>query len=382
MNILLLNHAQAGEFRGGDAVQIRQTAQWLARFGHRVVAHQSNNPDCRGFDLVHVFNCRHPQAFQGQIQAACQQGIPVVVSPIWIPLAEALWGSRTAMAVLKQACEQRDQGHVNHQFAHLRQRSMVLDLAGDRHDYPSGNATVQQSYRQIGAALQHAAALLPNSWLELQSARRDLLWHGSCFGVAPYGVDPGPFLNADPEPFRRWSGIEGPFVLQAGRVEPAKNPAMLLWALKDTGLPVVLAGATDIWPEYVDLCRAIGGDRLTLVEHLPPELLASAYAAASCHALPSWCETCGLVSLEAALSGTPVVGSTAGHEVEYLQSDAWLADPADPSAIRTAVDQAIQAGRDSERPRRLRQRILEQFNWMRTAAATEEIYRRVMGVKN
>ena len=30
------------------------------------------------------------------------------------------------------------------------------------------------------------------------------------------------------------------------------------------------------------------------------------------HALPSWMETCGLVSLEAALSGTPLVGSTFG----------------------------------------------------------------------
>ena len=34
-------------------------------------------------------------------------------------------------------------------------------------------------------------------------------------------------------------------------------------------------------------------------------MLASAYAAAV-HALPSWMETCGLVSLEAALSGTPL----------------------------------------------------------------------------
>ena len=377
MNILLLNHAQAGDFRGGDAVQIQHTAQWLARFGHRVTVRQSNNPDCRGFDLVHVFNCRHQDAFQGQVVAAQQQGSAVVVSPIWIPLGEALWGSRTAMAVLKQAV--LDSATAQVQFQHLKQRTMRLQLQDDWYDFPAGNESIQAANRRIGAVLQRASALLPNSWLELQSVRRDLYWHGSCFAVAPYGVDPGPYLNADPDPFRRWSGIEGPCVLQAGRVEPAKNPAMLLWSLKDSGLPVVLAGSTDIWPEYVELCRAIGGDRLHLVEHLPPELLASAYAAASCHALPSWCETCGLVSLEAALTGTPVVGSTVGHEVEYLQGDAWLADPADPAAIRAAVEQAIAAGRDSERPRRLRQRVMEQFSWLRTAEATEALYRRVLG---
>ena len=377
VKILLVNHGSAGDFRGGDAAQIRHTARWLERFGHRVVAEQTNQPDCRGFDLVHVFNCRHDDAFAAQVDAARQQGLPVVVSPIWIPLVEALWGSRTAMAVLQGAVN--NQASASGPFDYLRQRSMVLQLGERQFTYPLGDASVQEGNQRIGAVLQQVDALLPNSWLELQSVRRDLLWHGGCFGVAPYGVDPVRFLDADPEPFRRWSGIEGPFVLQAGRVEPAKNPAMLLWALKDMGLKVVLAGGTKIWPEYVDLCRAIGADRLTLVEHLPPELLASAYAAASCHALPSWCETCGLVSLEAALSGTPVVGSTAVHEVEYLQGDAWLADQADPASIRLAVEQAMAAGRDSERPRRLRQRVLEQYSWLRTTEATEALYRRVLG---
>ncbi len=153
---------------------------------------------------------------------------------------------------------------------------------------------------------------------------------------------------------------------------------MLLWALRDTGLDVVLAGDNQRNSDYVQLCREIGGDRVKLVGHLDIDLLASAYAAASCHALPSWCETCGLVSLEAALTGAPVVGSTVGHEVEYLQGDAWLADPADPVAIRRAVEEAIAAGRDSGRPHRLRQRVLEQFNWLRTAEATEALYKQVL----
>jgi glycosyltransferase involved in cell wall biosynthesis len=310
------------------------------------------------------------------VSAARASGAAVVVSPIWIPLGEALWGSRTAMSVLELAL--KDPAQAAQPLELLRQRKMRLKLGEHVYDYPLGHESLLETNRRIGRVLQQVEGVLPNSWLELQSVRRDLHWHGGLFGVAPYGVDPVPFLNADPEAFRRWSGIQGPFVLQAGRVEAAKNPAMLLWALKDTGLPVVLAGSTQLWPEYVDLCRAIGGDRLRLVEHLPPELLASAYAAASCHALPSWCETCGLVSLEAALTGTPVVGSTVGHEVEYLQGDAWLADPADPAAIRQAVEQAIAAGRDSERPRRLRQRVLEQFNWLRTAEATEAVYRRVL----
>ena len=56
-------------------------------------------------------------------------------------------------------------------------------------------------------------------------------------------------------------------------------------------------------------------------------------------------ETCGLVSLEAALSGTPLVGSTFGHELEYLEGDAWYADPGDAASLKKAVLAALLAGR-------------------------------------
>ena len=54
-------------------------------------------------------------------------------------------------------------------------------------------------------------------------------------------------------------------------------------------------------------------------------------------------ETCGLVSLEAALSGAPLVGSTFGHELEYLEGDAWYTDPGDANSLRTAVIKAWEA---------------------------------------
>ena len=89
-------------------------------------------------------------------------------------------------------------------------------------------------------------------------------------------------------------------------------------------------------------------------------------------------ETCGLVTLEAALSGTPVVGSTFGHELEYLQADALYADPADPETIRRAVIQAWEEGRHGKKSTRLKRRMLEEFNWEQTVDSTEKLYRRVL----
>ena len=75
---------------------------------------------------------------------------------------------------------------------------------------------------------------------------------------------------------------------------------MLCWALRKTNVPIVLIGGSSHWPGYAQLCKAISGDRLTVIDHLPQELLASAFAAARVHCLASWMDTCGLVSLEAA----------------------------------------------------------------------------------
>ena len=163
--------------------------------------------------------------------------------------------------------------------------------------------------------------------------------------------------------------------MQAGRIEPGKNQAMLCWALRKTDIPIVLIGGTKHWPSYAELCRSISGSRLTIIDHMPQHLLASAYASASVHSLTSWMETCGLVSLEAALSGTPLVGSTFGHELEYLEDNAWYADPGDETSIRNAVLAALQAGKQHPRPIAMKRKVLERFNWERTVDATERLYK-------
>ena len=102
MRVLLVNHGTAGEWGGGDGVQMRETGKRLHQRGHKVAAVNSDRPDVRGFDIVHIFNCRIEASFQQQMGCCKDAGVPVVVSPIWISLARALWGSRGTVAVLRQ----------------------------------------------------------------------------------------------------------------------------------------------------------------------------------------------------------------------------------------------------------------------------------------
>ena len=88
-------------------------------------------------------------------------------------------------------------------------------------------------------------------------------------------------------------------------------------------------------------------------------------------------DTCGLVSLEAALNGTPIVGSTFGHELEYLKNDAWLADPGDPEDIKNAVLSAWEK-QDKKKQTKLKKRIISEYNWENTPDKTIELYEEII----
>ncbi len=377
MNVLLVNHGSADTWGGGDGVQIRETAKRLKQRGHTVTIQNSDQPNPAGADLVHIFNCRVQHSFPSQLASCQAAGKPIVVSPIWINLGKALWGSRSTLPVLQKAVLEGESA-ASHQLHLLKYRELVVALPEGNLDANGNGSLYSDWHREIGRLLKQADGVLPNSWLELKALQTDLHWSGSCSGVAHYGVDPKVFLDADPEPFREHTGIRGRFVLQAGRIEPGKNQAMLCWALRKTNIPIVLIGSCKHWPSYAKLCKEISGDKLTIIDHLPQDLLASAYAASDVHCLVSWMDTCGLVSLEAALTGTPVVGSTFGHELEYLQNDAWLADPAVPDSIYNAVNEAWAAGRNCKRALNLKKRVISSYNWENTVDATEQIYQAVL----
>ena len=82
-------------------------------------------------------------------------------------------------------------------------------------------------------------------------------------------------------------------------------------------------------------------------------------------------ETCGLVSLEAALAGAPLVGSTFRHELEYLEGDAWYGT-GDQSSLLQAVVGAWKAGRHHARPIAMKKKYLNDSarneQWMQQKA--------------
>jgi glycosyltransferase involved in cell wall biosynthesis len=93
----------------------------------------------------------------------------------------------------------------------------------------------------------------------------------------------------------------------------------------------------------------------------------------------SWKEQFGRVLQEAMACGIPVVGSDSG-EIPHVIGDAGLVTPeGDAAALRDALRRLMDdAHLRHDLGHRGRARVLERFTHARVAAATVEVYRRVM----
>lgn len=375
MKVLMVNTPASAGFKGGDTVQMVKTAAELRLRGLTVHESCDAEPRAKGFDIAHVFNLRTLAATRRQVAALAAQGIPVVMSPIYLNPSVALW-SRAALQRIFSG--DPDPERIAKGLAAYKARDIpVKTKRGTVWRATSPNRTSSNYDEVQRRILDKVAYLLPNSHLEQFELQRTLRVSHIPFRVVPYGADPLVFMGADPAPFVERTGLRD-FVLQVGRIEASKNQLMTAIALRDRDYPLVFIGSSK-QRNYLEWCRRHGPKNLVIIPHLPQEQLASAYAAARVHVLPSWIETCGLVTMEAALAGCSIVGSVAGFEVEYFRGFARYCDPADPASIAAAVDLAY-TRHEHEAQRRvdLKRLILTEYTWERAAELVHRSYLEVL----
>lgn len=375
MKVLMVNTPQSPRFGGGDVTQMKQTASKLRMLGVEVVLSFDLRPDPRGFDLAHVFNLRTIETTLQQVGHLHAWDVPIAISPIYLDVSVPLWGGAAVESIFRG---EPSRAQLSARLERLRCRRLAVkwrdqsEWHADSRNRPYLKYDVRQ--RRI---LSYCGHLLPNSVLELQALSRTLGITPSSFTVVPYGVDPDTFLDPDPQPFVNKYGLHD-FILQVGRIERSKNQLLLAYALREMDWPLVFIGKCD-QSEYLALCRRYGPQHLVVIPHLPPAELRAAYAAARVHALPSWVETCGLVTMEAALADCSVVVSTAGYEFEYFRDLAYYCDSADYVSIRNAVVQAVFSRKqDIDRRRQLRELILKEYTWERAAERTLRGYEKLL----
>lgn len=171
-------------------------------------------------------------------------------------------------------------------------------------------------------------------------------------------------------------GIDRPYFLFVGTLEPRKNLERLLQAYaslshdeRDSAL-LVIAGGTG-WGKVnpTAIIDQLGlNDNVRLTGYVTDEDLATLYARARFLAMPSIYEGFGFPVLEAMIYGVPVLTSTSSSLPEVAGKAGLLVDPLDVASIANGLHQLI--GDDSLRNELARHSLdnAARFDW--TTAAT------------
>ena len=173
--------------------------------------------------------------------------------------------------------------------------------------------------------------------------------------VVPPGVEHGFFSPGDRASARQAIGFgEGPLLLFVGRVTPLKNPTLAvetLARLPEARLAVVggLSGAggeAEMRSMRAASERLGVAERISYVSPKSHRALSSYYRAADAVLIPSRSESFGLVALEAAASGTPVVAASVGGLqtlVEHGSTGFLVPDP-DPELYAALASEILEDG--------------------------------------
>jgi len=349
---LLILRPDARSRFGGDTILAERSAEALRSAGIDADVVCASDPDPRGYDLGHVFGVFEPEICARQIGACKRAGVAVVISPIWLDLREVYGLARACERVIRRSRARRD---AMRSLERLRTRP----AGGHIRRREAGRLLARE--RLQADLLRSADALVPNGAIEAREVAVVLGVHDTPFVIAPIPAGMSGF---------QWSATRAGVACIA-RVETRKNQAMLLLALRDDPIRITLAG-DPYDEEYYALCRHWAGPKAEFLGRISDLEARALYSRSLVHAMPSWCETAGMASLEAALAGAKLVVGDRGAEIEYFGDDAEYADPADPASIRQAVLRALE--RPPREPGDPLDRRVRKLTWQLVAQRTKTAY--------
>jgi glycosyltransferase involved in cell wall biosynthesis/tetratricopeptide (TPR) repeat protein len=323
MRVLMQNRPNTFTERGGDTVVVERLSQGLAERGIDVTVDVAGTENPADYDLVHLFNFATTELTTELAKRAKNAGVPFVVTTLYEDLPNFHHQSHVVAIKLLE--------YVDRNQDRRWWEALNVDLG----------AVVPAERFRVDWLVENGAALFTNGAGETAAISRDFPMASQIVEV-PLGHEIGRMVG--PELFEREYGVRD-FVLCVGRIETRKNQLMLLKALEDSDVTVVFAGGGFSYqPEYDNAVRAFKRKGRTIIlDRVTPEMLSSAYAACRIHALPSWYELPGLVSLEAAAHGKNIVVTRMGTTADYVGTKAFYCQPWDPDSINAAITAAFYA---------------------------------------
>ncbi|MCB0114904.1 MAG: glycosyltransferase family 4 protein [Caldilineaceae bacterium] len=176
-------------------------------------------------------------------------------------------------------------------------------------------------------------------------------------------------------------GIQRPYLLMVGTLEPRKNHAAALRTLarlkaKDYPHCLVIVGGKG-WlfdPIQAQVGEMGLNDDVIFAGHVEDDDLPALYSGADCLLMPSLYEGFGFPVIEAMACGAPVVSSNRSSLPEVAGDAALLVNPEDDAELTAAVMRVLDDGALAGHLRQAGRTQAARFDWTRCAAAVAQVY--------
>jgi glycosyltransferase involved in cell wall biosynthesis len=357
MNVLFIARATLYDSPGGDTVQILKTAEELRKLAVTVdIGLCTDEFDYQKYDIVHFFNIIRP----ADILYHFNKSKRTVISTIFVDYSEAEIKSGTLLRSILTRVFGGD---------FIEYLKAVTKAFIGKEQLISKEYIFKGHFNSIKYLYKNADALLPNSHSEALRLQKKFGATNALLYKVVNAVEP--LKNIAPN--LKYKNA----IICVGRIERRKNQLNFIKAVKGLDIPCYIIGKPAINDyKYYELCKKEAGSNVFFVDALSQLEIYSIMKAARVHVLPSWFETTGLVSLEAAYFGCNIVITHKGDQEEYFGENAFYCSPESVNSIKNAILKAYEAPFNED----FKKHIETNYTWNQTANQTKQCYLRIMNL--
>ncbi len=378
MKVLMLGRIGLLEARGGDRIQVENTAMELKKLGVEVDIKTDMDFKPWEYDLVHIFQLDWTPETYFYAKKTKKYNIPLVLSPIHHNVEEVKKFDDEFVFDFRRISKL----FFKDQFKRDTFKNVYRSFFDPRRIKSTFYSVFHGFKKMQREVLQMSDAVLVQTVREAEDLKRtfevDFKWEKVLNGVGKAFIDPKPFKN----PF----DFED-YIMCVGRIEPRKNQLNVIKSVQkfreETGVDVKLVLIGKASPskhfEYnllVDKLIRKNKWIKRIDNSINYSDLPSYYHFAKVCVSASWFETTGLTSLEALYCGANTVAS-GPRAKEYLGGYASFCQPDNIDSIKDAVKKEYEAPRPV-----LDVKIRREYTWQNAAEKTFEVYKEVLTKKS
>jgi glycosyltransferase involved in cell wall biosynthesis len=367
MKVLFQTRTNLFDAPGGDMVQMLKTKEFLEKIGIEVEISLDLEPDLKAYDLVHLFNLMEPQDIYIQMLNAKRQNKKIVLSTIYGLYTEFERKARGGFfQKVANVLSPYQIGYIKVIVKHFKEKRFHKGVF---------KMIFKGYYGLMKDIVDNTSVFLPNSDSEMKRVASEFKLTNYKYVSIPNAIDKSVFNDTfENNSTNRFQEFED-CILCAARIEGRKSTLNLVKAVKNLPYKLVLVGnESQNQKKYVQQVHNEAGDNVFFLGAIPHEDLKNLYKVAKVHALVSWMETPGLSSLEAAVMNCNLVITSKGDTYDYFKDYAYYCEPDNIKSIQEAIEKAYN---NPVNPK-LKQIILQNYIWEKTAEETVKGYNQAL----